>query len=138
MVRSYGSGKTLLPFGAAPDKVVEVKRRQIACAVALAAGLCAGVALVLSSGPDAKTSLMAMMTMVPVRVISFPRQFHMKAALAARHPSDALEFEQFQGGFPPRPPPSWNPSDSLDPNYDSECELSLLFLKIIRYDTNHF
>jgi len=36
-------------------------------------------------------SLLAMMTMVPVRVVQFPRRFNIKAALPARHPSDALE-----------------------------------------------
>jgi hypothetical protein len=34
---------------------------------------------------------MAMMTMVPVRVINYPGRFSIKAALPQRHPSDALE-----------------------------------------------
>jgi hypothetical protein len=57
---------------------------------------------------------MAMMTMVPVRVLHFPHQFSIKAALPVKHPSDYLEFDQFKGGYPPRPLPSWNPSDALE------------------------
>ena len=58
---------------------------------------------------------MAMMTMVPVRVlhrVNYPRQFSIKAALPAKHPSDYLEFEQFP--VPVKGPPSWHFSDALE------------------------
>merc|ERR1712216_923008 len=98
------------------------RRRRAVCAVALLAGLCAGVALAMSSGANAQTSLLALMTMVPVRVIrpgvrsrlNLPRSLSMKAGVYGPHPSDALEFDQFSAGFPAKPTPSWNPSDALE------------------------
>ena len=52
----YGSGG-LLPLSAPPKRGDELPSRhmRLALASALTAGLCAGVALVLSSGPDART-----------------------------------------------------------------------------------
>merc|ERR1712216_397044 len=98
------------------------RRRRAVCAVALLAGLCAGVALAMSSGANAQTSLLALMTMVPLRVIrpavrsrlNLPRSLRMKAGVYGPHPSDALEFDQFSAGFPAKPTPSWNPSDALE------------------------
>jgi hypothetical protein len=56
MVRVYGSGG-LLPLWSPPERGDELpcRRMRLAFASALTAGLCAGVALVLSSGPDAST-----------------------------------------------------------------------------------
>ena len=52
----YGSGG-LLPLSAPPKRGAELpcRRMRLAFASALIAGLCVGVALVLSSGPDATT-----------------------------------------------------------------------------------
>jgi len=58
-MRVYGTapeGAVLPVWAPAPGERGSVlRRRRVACAAALVAGLCAGVALVLSSGPDAKT-----------------------------------------------------------------------------------
>ena len=69
------------------------RRRRAVCAVALLAGLCAGVALAMSSGANAQTSLLALMTMVPVRVIrpgvrsrlNLPRSLRMKVDVFLSH-----------------------------------------------------
>ena len=89
-MRGYGAAPQV---ASAPGCEAGRRRRRAVCAVALLAGLCAGVALAMSSGANAQTSLLALMTMVPVRVIrpgvrsrlNLPRSLRMKVDVFLSH-----------------------------------------------------
>ena len=89
-MRGYGA---VPQVASAPGCEAGRRRRRAVCAVALLAGLCAGVALAMSSGANAQTSLLALMTMVPVRVIrpavrsrlNLPRSLRMKVDVFLSH-----------------------------------------------------
>ena len=89
-MRGYGA---VPQVASAPGCEAGRRRRRAVCAVALLAGLCAGVALAMSSGANAQTSLLALMTMVPLRVIrpavrsrlNLPRSLRMKVDVFLSH-----------------------------------------------------